>query len=123
MQMSRACRQPGNRPRPLRVERLVSGRVSSGSMTPPEVGVVREITLNEYEEVIGTCMKTAGFPPAADGDQPGLAFNFPDEQVEQANLALYICQSEYPIAARFQDGLGGNSARAMYRHLVESYLP
>lgn len=94
-----------------------------GIEDPPDVNVVREIAPDEYDEVIGTCMEAAGFPPASEGDQAGLSFNFPEDQSEQANLSLYICQSEHPIAARFQGGLSDEGARAMYRHLVESYVP
>lgn len=89
---------------------------------PPSVEVVREIAPDEYDAVLGECMEGAGFP-AKSGDDSGLAFDFPDDQAEQASLALYVCQREYPVAERFEAGLSEEGARVMYQHLVESYVP
>lgn len=93
-----------------------------GISDPPPVEVVREIAPDEYDAVLGECMETAGFP-AESGHEPGLAFNFPDDQTDQANLALYVCQREYPVAERYEAGLSEEGAQAMYQHLVESYVP
>lgn len=92
---------------------------------PPEVELVRWMSVrDEYERVYSDCLTAAGFPSKVNWEgysvfDPGV----PESHTEALNLAIYICQSQYPLVPQLSSELTDEQLGMWWDYWTEAYLP
>ncbi|MGO0578202.1 hypothetical protein [Ornithinimicrobium panacihumi] len=86
---------------------------------PPQVGVVREITPAESQEVWSSCLADAGWVEGGDGE----GIDIPPGQEEAFNLAYYVCHQQYPVQEKFTQPLTAAQLGILYDWWTEHTVP
>lgn len=89
----------------------------------PEVAVIREINLEEQEEVIIACMADQGFSGEYDAQSGGTRWSYPTEQQDAFTLAMYTCDASYPLAPEYYQPYSTEQLVQIYSWQVEQTLP
>lgn len=90
---------------------------------PPRVEPIREVAPDDEGLRIQTqCMIDLGWPYREDRDG-GWVLELQVAQEDAFNLDSYVCQLQYPVAARYRQPWGESQHRARYAYLVDDYLP
>lgn len=88
----------------------------------PSVARIRFIALNEWADVMATCLTEAGF--AAESSRGGgLASSAPEGQDLPYGLAAYTCSAQYPIDPRENVELNADQIRYLYDYYTEVATP
>lgn len=94
-----------------------------GIEDPPMVSSIREVSPDEEGLRVQTmCMVDKGWPYVQDRDG-GWVLELNVEQEEAFNLDSYVCQLQYPVAARYRQPWGREQLQARYNYLTDTYLP
>lgn len=93
-----------------------------GLVNPPPVAPIRAVSRQEIDQVMADCMTNEGFPTEVQ-ESGGWAYDVPQGQREAANLASYVCQARYPLAAKFVAPLTIGQLRIYYDWQVEETMP
>ena len=81
---------------------------------PPDVELVRYVSVDDWPHVISECITSAGFPVRVSQGGVVLDGDIPDEQADAMNLAWYTCQAGYPADQRTQEPLPRVRAEKQY---------
>lgn len=94
-----------------------------GIDNPPKVEPIREVAPDDQGLRLQTqCMIDVGWPYQQDRDG-GWVLELRAAQEDAFNLDSYVCQLQYPVAARYRQPWGEPQHRARYAYLVDDYLP
>ena len=94
-----------------------------GIENPPVVEPILEVAPDDQGLRIQTlCMIDLGWPYQEDPDG-GWVLELQAAQEDAFNLDSYVCQLQYPVAARYREPWGETQHRARYAYLVDDYLP
>ncbi|MDY5153615.1 hypothetical protein SAMN05421878_10474 [Actinobaculum suis] len=88
------------------------------SELPP---VIREVSSEEWTDVMVTCLTEAGFPAKNEGGL--LTTEAPEEQRSAEAKAEANCVAQYPIAAKYTQKWGEEQWRIQYEYLTGFYIP
>ena len=84
----------------------------------PEVDVIRTVNPAESTSAIADCMVSVGFPETKATPDGGLDYgSFPTEQKQTHDIALFVCESQYPMDPRFDTA----TSEAQYEFLYHYY--
>jgi hypothetical protein len=90
---------------------------------PPDVALVRFVSVDDWPHIVSECITSAGFPVRISQGGVVLDGDVPDEQADALNLAWYTCQAAYPVDQRTQEPLPRVRAEKQYDHLVDNVAP
>lgn len=79
----------------------------------PRVDRIRFIELDEWSDVMATCLTEAGFVAVSSPDG-GLSSGAPDGQELPYGLAAYTCSAQYPVDPRENVELNADQIRYLY---------
>ncbi|WP_185933751.1 hypothetical protein [Actinobaculum suis] len=83
--------------------------------------VIREISTDEWPDIMTQCLTDAGFPSMAVGGS--ITNEIPDDQLAAATKAEAKCIAQYPIAAKYRQKWGEEQWRIQYEYLTGFYIP
>lgn len=106
----------------LRAELAASLAEEYDIKDPPEVTLIREVPPDEASKVQSECMMTAGWPNQI-LPNGAVEYDYTDDQTEDFNLALYTCELQYPVEAKYTRPLDDTQWAMMYDHFVNEYIP
>lgn len=88
---------------------------------PPDVEVVREVSVTEFGATLAQCLTEAGYPVKESGGGVRLDGTISDSSAY--NLASYVCMAQYPGDPRAASGLPRVRAEMQYEYLVNVATP
>jgi hypothetical protein len=84
----------------------------------PEIDVIRTVNSAESTSAIADCMVSVGFPETKASPDGGLDYGiFPTEQTQTHDIALFVCESQYPMDPRFDTA----PTEAQYEYLYHYF--
>lgn len=89
----------------------------NGVTNPPEVEIVRVVSLADWPQTYAQCLTQAGFPSTSSGDG-GVSTDIPAGQDEAADLASYECHAKYPV----DPSQNGRNLTDLQKEQVYEYL-
>lgn len=84
---------------------------------PPDVTVIRTVSPEEFDDLLQSCMASAGFPR-----RPDYSYSS-DGQDEAFAIAWYTCHAQYPIDDLYTQPLTDAQMRFWYAYLIEDVVP
>ncbi len=107
-----------------RAQTLADEAASFGITAPPDVALVRWISIEETAPTYVACLDAQGFPAKVTGDSSGVDLSgIPESQQEAMRLALYICRAQYTVDPRYQQLPTTEQRGIVYDYLVEFFVP
>lgn len=89
---------------------------------PPDVPVVREVSMDEYLETKMACLEEQGFPGSQDTDG-GLTYVTEPGQEDAFQLATYICDASYPLESRHYQPYSTSQLQIIYEWQLSETVP
>lgn len=86
----------------------------------PDVEVIRFIPQSERSAVVGKCMQEAGYEIESSGSGSDIELSGTEAQWASQQLALYICDAQYPIDPANDLPLTDDELRYLYDYLAGS---
>lgn len=92
---------------------------------PPDLPpVIREVSIEESQQVWGDCLGTAGFPVTMDEDGQGFdSGSIPPDQAHAWDVAFYTCKAQYPLDPRVYQPYNQAQLELFYTHMVDIVAP
>jgi len=84
----------------------------------PDVDVVRYTSLSEQPAVLVGCLNDAGYDAELSSTQRGIVTEGTEAQSEHQDLALYVCQAQYPLDALYRAPLSESETEYLYDYYV-----
>lgn len=89
---------------------------------PPDVAIVREVKPDEAGTIRAECMTEAGWPNQVLPDG-AVQYDYTDDQADDFNLAVYTCELQFPVEAKYTRPFGDDQWAMMYDHFIDVYVP
>jgi hypothetical protein len=89
----------------------------------PDVAIKRSIDLSEWGATMLPCLKEAGFPDVTLYADGSISHDGITVQEDQYQLALYICQAQYPLKDKYIAPLDEQQLEHLYIYYTETLVP
>lgn len=89
-----------------------------GIVDPPEVTLVRLVTLSEWAPTRIACLQEAGFDVTETADGEGVQYPPIDDPTlrQSLNLAIYTCELKYPTQLKYMTPLSSEALTTLYAY-------
>lgn len=91
---------------------------------PPDVGLVRWTTMDDYAPTVAACLREAGYHAVA---YSGTGIDYPDgippEQQRAFNMADYVCNAKYTLHPKYLQPFTSEQFGLIYDYRVEWLAP
>ena len=87
----------------------------------PEVAVVAVMNAEEYPAQLVSCLHEEGFPEVTLDPLGGIGYE--GSQLDAYDLAMYICESRYPIDPRYTQPLTDEQLGKLYDYYANELVP
>lgn len=89
---------------------------------PPDVEVVRAVSIDEFNDIYHECMAEQGFPSTVDQfGQVGIESDLAQE--DDLNRAGYVCQAQYPLDEKYYAPYTDEQLQVIYDWRVRETIP
>ncbi|MBA4248019.1 MAG: hypothetical protein C0444_06965 [Microbacterium sp.] len=90
----------------------------------PEVDFVRFVELDEWDDIIASCLQSEGFlNVTANSSGGGINYSdIPDSQRSAFQLAQYLCEAMYPLDPKYNRPLSEVQLSKLYRYYSEDLV-
>jgi hypothetical protein len=87
----------------------------------PEVEVVEVMDVEDYQAQLASCVHDEGFPEVTIDPMGGISYQ--GSQLDAYELAMYICQSRYPLDPKYYEPLTDAQLSTLYDYYVTELVP
>lgn len=94
-----------------------------GVTDPPEVEMIRKVSLGESEQIMAECMGESGWVATIHEDGTREYGPFTPEQEQAFGLASYVCMMQYPLEEKYAKPLTQAQHELVYAHLQSEWIP